>query len=88
MRHLVEAPIGFESGEGTTRDLSTSGVFFVTPSRLEVGDTLRFSVELGSRPTAPLSLRGSGTVTRVERLADSCGVAMSVREFFAEGSRG
>jgi hypothetical protein len=67
-----------DGGQGTTRDLSTSGVFFETDFGQQQGDLmdLEFTLASGSRCFRFVL---SGSVTRTEPRAERLGVAMKLQ---------
>jgi hypothetical protein len=62
---------------GTTRNLSMSGVYFVTQREIASGQKIRFLLDLES-PGGPLVLSCAGTVLRVETCEGIRGVAVSL----------
>jgi PilZ domain-containing protein len=73
-----ELVIRMAQGEGTVRDLSASGIYFITDMRLKAGDTLKFSLEFQDSPTGPLSVNCTAHVVRSEKHAGRNGVAASI----------
>ena len=64
-----------DGGHGTTRDLSTSGVFFETDWDQEPGSVLDLEFTLASKGRC-FRFVARGSVMRTEQLADKRGVAM------------
>jgi hypothetical protein len=67
-------------GEGTTRNVSESGLYFVTEVPVQAGERLSLTVDHGDSPGGPLRLRCEALVLRVEPQAAGYGVAVSIDE--------
>lgn len=87
-RHSVELPVLFQGGRGVTRDVSRTGLYFVTSSLLEEGQSVQVSLSLPHiYPEREVGLTYLGTVRRVERLETGRdgtfdrGVAVAAHEF-------
>lgn len=67
VRYPIEVPVRFEGGTGMTRDISLSGLRFVTDSPLAPGQALCLSVMFGkcAGPLAGLPVNCRGRVVRV-----------------------
>jgi len=84
-RHPLHVPIVTDVGEGVTRDVSTKGVFFKAKGGFTVGARITFSIVLGEdEGEAPLRLRCSGRVVRVETDDDEVGVAAQISSYSIE----
>jgi hypothetical protein len=84
-RLRVAVPLEFEGGAGTTRDLSTSGVSFVTPTEVSPGDDLRFAILLDAEAEGQgVTLQCEGRVTRVRREGKQFIVATTIHSFWFE----
>jgi hypothetical protein len=78
-RYPLIAKIGQEKGEGITRDLSTSGVFFLSDAGYAVGEAIGFWLELEDRDhELPLRVDCKGRVVRVEPAEGRWGIAVSM----------
>jgi hypothetical protein len=77
-RIRVELPVCLSSGEGVTRDISSSGVFFRTDRDILPGDGIRFSLELAYAFDKAIRLQCRGRVVRVEKGAAGMGVAARI----------
>jgi hypothetical protein len=75
-----ELVIRMAQGEGTVRDLSASGIYFITDMRLKAGETFKFSLEFQASPTGPLSVNCTGHVLRLENDSGRNGVAASISD--------
>jgi hypothetical protein len=79
----VEMPVHLEKGDGVTRDVSQSGVFFFTDQTFSTGAPLRFALELDYvSPGEKVLLHCRGEVVRVEEAGEKTGVAASISEFW------
>jgi hypothetical protein len=83
----MELPVRFQGGGGRTRDVSRTGVYFVTSYSFEVGQPVRLSLMLPRvDPEPAVGLKYSGTVQRIEPLGigvggeEECGVAVAAQE--------
>jgi PilZ domain-containing protein len=77
-RYPVRLSVETEQGEGLTRDISASGVYFETAELYLAGSPIRFTLVLEYAGPAPIRLSCVGEVLRVEPLGDSFGVAASI----------
>ena len=82
-RFLMEVPVILEGGMGLSRDISGSGIYFVTDQPLIPGGSVKFSVKLKHvRPGKPVRLDCQGQVLRVEAAGEKLGVAASISGFW------
>jgi hypothetical protein len=71
---------------GTTRNISTDGVYFTTDLRLAIGASLEFTLTLpqvGTLENSP-TISGTGRVVRVEESTSdpkNIGIAMAIESF-------
>jgi hypothetical protein len=80
-RIRLEAPVLLASGTGISRDISNSGIYFLTEQSLPLGGAVNFSVQLDyACPGKPLKLECRGEVLRVEEAGAQFGVAASISE--------
>ena len=80
VRIPIAQPVYLENAKGFTHNLSASGVFFwITSGSYEVGDKIRFSLEI-SRPEGPVMVKCRGVIVRVERYESRIGVAVNFKE--------
>jgi len=78
-RFPVTLPVTFEGGQGWTRDVSVSGVFFTTEWPFPIGAPIQFTLVLENvAPGARQQVSCQGTVVRVERSEQAYGVAVSL----------
>jgi hypothetical protein len=68
---------------GHTRDVSSRGVFFYVNSEIAEGAAIEFVMTLPAEITFtdPISVRCSGKVVRVDRNAESQGVAVAIEKY-------
>jgi len=78
----VDVPVQLEQGTGVTRDVSLSGIYFMTEEPIEAGTRIRFTMEFEYVvPGRPLHLDCSAQVLRVEPQGDSLGVAARIDDY-------
>jgi len=78
----VEVPVQLEQGTGVTRDVSLSGIYFVTEEPIEEGTRIRFTMEFEYVvPGRPLHLDCSAHVLRVESQEEGLGVAARIDDY-------
>lgn len=83
-RFDLEAPVIFDNGCGLSRDMSLSGIYFVTDQPFTPGRTVKFSVTLEYiRPGKPLQLDCQGQVLRIEPVGKQFGVAASISNYLS-----
>jgi hypothetical protein len=81
-RIRIEVPVHLEPGSGVTRDVSQSGVYFLTDQPFSPGMPVSFILKLDYVfPGEPVHLRCRGKVVRVEEVGDRVGVAASISDF-------
>ena len=78
-RYPIAAAVRWEGGEGVTENISGSGVYFVTPQRLELDESVRLTLIL---PRESIPLTAHGTVVRIERKGEGAGVAAHLDEIW------
>lgn len=64
-------------GNGVTRDISASGLYFETDSEQQVGSLIDFEIELDT-PGGPMKFRARGQIVRIESLGDRAGVGVKL----------
>ena len=86
-RVAMAVPVVLPDGtQGTTRDISASGIYFETDS-LPLVSPLAFTVEFRNESGAGMALRCRGQVLRVERNNGRVGIAARIRESRLEPRR-
>ena len=68
-------PIELDRGSGETRNVSASGIYFVTDAMLSVGMPVKFTLVFKQASAGPFLLRGEARVVRLEQL-DGSGVGV------------
>ena len=80
-RHLIELPVKFGRGTGVSRDISFTGIYFITKELLEPGEPIKFAFELEyAIPGKSLQLDCYGHVLRVEQKGNTYGIAAKIEE--------
>jgi hypothetical protein len=78
----IEGPIHLEQGCGITRDISLSGVYFVSDQDFSEGVRFRFTIELEyAIPGRPIHIDCLAQVLRVEPLGAQSGIAARIDDF-------
>jgi hypothetical protein len=81
-RFKGDVPVLTEGGEGVTRDLSGSGIFFETDGSFSTGQPIEFSIILEHLyPDRPVRLQCKGSVVRVEKKGQKVGVATTIDSY-------
>lgn len=81
-RFDVEVPVHLEQGSGVSRNVSMSGIYFVTDLTFIEGETLRFTMSFEyAIPGRQMQLDCQARVVRVEPLGDKSGVAARIEDF-------
>ncbi|NJC87946.1 MAG: PilZ domain-containing protein [Desulfuromonas sp.] len=82
-RFMIETPVMLENGTGMSRDISESGIYFMTDQSLTPGGIVRFSVKLDHlRPGKAVRLDCQGQVLRIEPAGERFGVAAKINDFW------
>lgn len=84
--HLAELPQKAHTIQGTTRNISTSGVYFTTNLRMRTGSSLEFKFRLppDENEQNPATVSGRARVVRVEQPkseSDEVGIAVAIEAF-------
>ena len=86
LRHRVALPVTLDDAQGSTRDVSASGVFFtlhdqsIRPPALREHIRFRLTLEHVD-PDGPLHIDCEGDVVRVEVGPEAIGVAASISAY-------
>ena len=67
--------------EGVARNVSPSGIFFVTDAVLEAGQPVEFRLEFHDFPSGPVEVNCSARVVRVVEQGASRGIGASIDSF-------
>lgn len=76
--------IELDSGSGETRNVSASGIYFITDVPLKEGAPLRFSLRFKRASGGPFLLRGEARVVRMERVGNQFGVGAAISHYELE----
>ena len=81
-RFDTELTVRLEGGaEGSARNVSANGIFFVTDAALQAGQPVRFRLEFLDFPSGPIEVECSARVVRVEEQGAGRGVGASIDSF-------
>ena len=81
-RIQVEVPVSIGHEKAVTRDISRTGVYFLTSQSFIEGGNLNFSLDLSDTlPGKPIKLDCQGEVIRIERHGEMFGIAAKINEF-------
>ena len=80
-RFQIELPIRIEGREGVARDVSASGIYFLTDAALEVGQAVKFMLEFANFPGGPIAVDCVARVVRLEEKGTGRGVGASISSF-------
>jgi hypothetical protein len=75
-RYKLSLPVQLDDGNGTTCDISASGIFFETESAYAIGDTIRLFLNFEHE-----TLQCEARVVRVEPCNGQFGVAVELRSY-------
>jgi hypothetical protein len=73
--------VRFEQGSGVTRNVSASGIYFVTDAAFEKGMQISFTLDFDDFLPGPLRLKCEAQVVRVEQHEGKLGVAAAISTF-------
>jgi hypothetical protein len=81
-RYQLELMVELEHGTGRTRDISSSGMFFVTDQSFTPGQSIRFTLLVEHVDSSHLSrVQCQGVVVRVDSQNGHLGVAVAFTEY-------
>jgi hypothetical protein len=81
-RYRLALTVELEHGTGRTRDISSSGMFFVTDQFFTLGQSIRFTLLVEHvDPGHSSRMQCQGTVVRVEPQNGHLGVAVAFTEY-------
>jgi hypothetical protein len=80
-RVLANAGVRFAGGEGVARNVSASGIYFVTHSVFHIGQAVELELEFPDLPGGALRVTCSGRVVRVQSEGTTWGVAAAIANF-------
>lgn len=75
----VEVPVHLETGSGISRNVSLSGIYFLTDQTFEEGKRFRFTIEFEfAIPGRPIHLDCTAQVLRMEHQGEKLGIAARI----------
>lgn len=77
----TELPLKLEGGEGTVRNVSASGIYFLTDVPLTEGQPVDLKLEFRDFPSGPLEVTCIARVVRIEQQGGTKGVAAAISSF-------
>ncbi|MGK2944155.1 MAG: PilZ domain-containing protein [Desulfuromonadales bacterium] len=81
-RIQVEMPVYIGHETAVTRDVSSTGIYFLTDQSFAEGVDLNFSLDLSyALPGKPVKLYCLGEVIRIERHGEKFGIAAKINDF-------
>ena len=80
-RFDTELPISLEAGQGLARNVSASGIYFVTDVALQVGQQVKFTMQFENFPSGQIAVNCVARVVRLEERGASRGVGASISSF-------
>ncbi len=81
-RIQVEVPVYIGGEKATSRDVSWTGIYFLTDQSFTEGGDLSFALDLNyALPGKPIKLDCQGEVIRIERLGEKFGIAARINDF-------
>ena len=81
-RIQVEMPVYIGHEKAVTRDVSSTGIYFLTDQSFVEGADLNFSLDLSyALPGKPVKLYCQGEVIRIERHGEKFGIAAKINDF-------
>jgi PilZ domain len=80
-RYPADATVLFEGGSGVMRNVSASGIYFVTDAALSEGQPVKFSMDFNHFPSGPIAVTCIARIVRVEEQGARRGVAAEISDF-------
>jgi PilZ domain len=80
-RYPADVTVMFEGGSGAVRNISASGIYFVTDAALREGQPVKFSVDFDHFPSGPIAVSCIARIVRVEEQGAKRGVAAEISDF-------
>jgi hypothetical protein len=74
-------PVQLERGSGVTRNVSATGIYFVTDVALERGVALDLTLDFNNYPGGPLRVKCRANVVRIEPRDGKNGVGACISHF-------
>lgn len=80
-RFDTELKIQLEGGNGDVRNVSASGIYFLTDVALTEGQPVKFKLEFQSFPGGPIAVNCVARIVRLEQQGARKGVGASIASF-------
>ncbi len=80
-------PVRLERGGAVARNISASGIYFVTEEALETGATVAFAMDFQNFPGGPIEVNCLARIVRIEEEGARKGVAAAIHSFEFQRSR-
>jgi hypothetical protein len=75
-------PVRLERGGGVARNVSATGIYFITDQALEAGATVTFALDFEDFPGGPIQVNCVGRVVRIDEQDEKKkGVAAAIQSF-------
>ena len=80
-RFKTELAVRLEGGVGVARNVSASGIYFVTDVALKEGAPVKFTLEFQDFPSGPIAVNCIARIVRIEEQGASKGIAAAISSF-------
>ena len=80
-RYGADLKVRLEGGEGAVRNVSASGIYFLTDVALKEGQPVKFTLDFASFPSGPISVNCIARIVRVEEQGARKGIAAAISSF-------
>ena len=80
-RFGTELTVKLEGGEGVVRNVSASGIYFVTDAALKEGQPVKFTLDFHNFPSGPIAVNCIARIVRVEERGSGKGIAAAISSF-------
>jgi hypothetical protein len=80
-RFATSMPVRLERGGAVTRDVSASGIYFVTDVPFEAGASVKFALDFQDFPGGPIQVNCIARVVRIEEHGEKKGVGAAIHSF-------
>ena len=68
-------------GEGVVRNVSASGIYFVTDAALKEGQPVKFTLDFQNFPSGPIAVNCIARIVRVEERGSGKGIGAAISSF-------
>jgi hypothetical protein len=80
-RFETSVPVRLQRGGATARNVSATGIYFVTDEAFETGSTVKFALHFEDFPGGPIHVNCVARIVRVEKQGERKGVAAAIQSF-------